>query len=125
MELNNPYHVGVIAVKFRENDEKFNHLQELIEAKKQMLINKQKNLRLTCKQNQFLEIVKNDYAKFYEYVSQQKKEQIKALQILDEYIKDLTINGKLTKYNIEDAKQEQRKILNELNSLKKKLDAII
>lgn len=119
-----PYQAKIV-LPIRENDERFIKLQELIDAKREMLINKQKKLRFITKQNRFLDAVKNDYEKFYGYISQQKRDQIRALQILDEYIKDLTLSGKLTKHNIEDAKEEQIKILSEVNSIKKSLDSII
>ena len=109
----------------RENDDKFIQIQELIDAKRDMLINKQKKLRFISKQNKFLDAVKNDYEKFYGYISQQKKDQIRALQFLDEYIKDLTLSGQLTKHNIEDAKEEQSKILKEVNLIKEGLDSLI
>ena len=124
MEQLVPYQAKLI-VPIRENDERFIKLQELIDAKRDMLINKQKKLRFISKQNRFLDAVRNDYEHFYGYITQQKKDQIKALQILDEYIKDLTISGKLTKHNIEDAKEEQNKILREVNSIKESLDSII
>jgi protein-tyrosine phosphatase len=114
-----------LVVPIRENDEKFIQLQELIDAKREMLINKQKKLRFISKQNKFLNEVKDDYEKFYGHISQQKNDQIRALQILDEYIKDLTLSGQLTKHNIEDAKEEQKKILKEVNLIKGKLDSII
>ena len=119
-----PYKAKVI-VPIRENDERFIHLQDLIDAKREMLINKQKKMRFISKQNKFLDAVKNDYDKFYRYIAQQKKDQIRALQILDEYIKDLTLSGQLTKHNIEDAKEEQSKILKEVNSIKESLDSLI
>lgn len=124
MEQIVPYQARLV-VSIRENDERFIQLQELIDAKSEMLINKQKKLRAISQQNRFLDVVKNDYENFYGYISQQKNDQIRALQILDEYIKDLTLSGELTKYNIEDAKEEQRKILGEVNSIKKSLDSII
>lgn len=124
MEQIVPYEARLV-VPIRENDERFIQLQELIDTKKEMLINKQKKLRFISKQNRFLDAVKNDYQKFYGYIAEQKKDQIKALQILDEYIKDLTLSGKLTKHNIEDAKEEQSKILKEINSIKESLDSII
>jgi hypothetical protein len=124
MEQIVPYQARLV-VPIRENDERFIQLQELIDTKKEMLINKQKKLRFISKQNRFLDAVKNDYQKFYGYIAEQKKDQIKALQILDEYIKDLTLSGKLTKHNIEDAKEEQSKILKEINSIKESLDSII
>jgi len=114
-----------LVVPIRENDERFIRIQELIDAKREILINKQKKLQFITKQNRFLDAVKNDYEKFYGYISQQKKEQIRALEILDEYIKDLTLSGQLTKHNIEDAKEEQNRILNEVNSIKESLDSIM
>ena len=41
------------------------------------------------------------------------------------YIQDLTVSGKLSKHNIEDAKHEQSKILNELKNIQKGLDGIM
>lgn len=114
-----------LIIPIRENDEKFMHIQEIIEAKKNMLLEKQKKLRFISEQNAFLNEVKNEYENYYGYIVQQKNDQIKALTILDNYIKQLTMSGNLTKHNIEDAKQEQSKILRELNSIKKNLDSII
>ena len=119
-----PYQAKLV-IPIRENDERFIKIQELIDAKRQMLINKQKKLRFITKQNRFLDTVKNDYEKYYSYIAQQKKDQIRALEVLDEYIKDLTLSGKLTKHNIEDAKEEQSRILKEVSSIKESLDSII
>ena len=124
MEQIVPYQARLV-VPIRENDKRFMQLQELIDAKKNMLVNTQKKLRFISKQNRFLDAIRNDYEKFYGYITQQKKDQINALQFLDEYIKDLTLSGKLTKHNIEDAKEEQSKILREINSIKESLDSII
>jgi REP element-mobilizing transposase RayT len=119
-----PYHVRII-VPIKERDDQFIRLQEVIEAKKQMLIDKQKKLRFITKQNRFLEAVKNDYQNYYRFFEQQKRDQIRALEVLDEYIKDLTVSGRLTKHNIEDAKAEQSRILREVKSIKNSLDALI
>lgn len=114
-----------IVVPLRERDNQFMKIQELIEAKRELLLKKQKKLNFISKQNEFLEGIKEDYTRYYEYISQQKRDQIRALELLDEYIKDLTRSGKLTKHNIEDAVEEQQKIFNEVKSIKKGLDSII
>ncbi len=119
-----PYHVRIV-VPIKERDDQFMRLQEVIEAKKQMLLDKQKKLRFITQQNRFLEAVKNDYQNYYSFFEQQKRDQIRALELLDEYIKDLTISGRLTKHNIEDAKAEQYKILREVKAIKKSLDTLI
>lgn len=117
--------VARLVVPIKEKDEQFMQIQELINAKENLLIEKQKKMRFITKQNRFLEAVRNDYDKYYNYINEQKKDQIRALQLLDEYIKDLTISGKLTKHNIEDAKEEQSKILKEIKSIKNSLDSMI
>ena len=108
-----------------KKDEKLLQIEELINAKRKMLLDKQKKIRFISKQNNFLDAVKNDYAKYYGYIVKQKREQMEALDVLNNYIKDLTVSGKLSKHNIEDAKYEQSKILNELKNIQKGLDSII
>ena len=108
-----------------EQDEHFLHIEKLIDAKRKMLHDKQKKLKFISKQNRFLDVIKDDYSKYYSYISKQKEDQIKALEILNKYIHDLTISGKLTKHNIDDANFEQEKIFREIKSIRKGLDDII
>jgi flagellar biosynthesis chaperone FliJ len=109
-------------VEIVEQDNKFLQIQALIEQKRNMLLNKQKNIKEITKHNQFLDNVKSDYEKYYNYIAEQKKQQIQALELLNTYISDLTETGKITKHNIDDAKHEQGKIMNEVDEIKKKLD---
>lgn len=112
-------------IPLRERDNQFMQIQELIESKRNLLYEKQQKLKKISKQNQFLELIKDDYSNYYNFIKQQKNEQIKALELLDNYIDDLTQTGKLTKNNIEDAKQEQKNILNEVKNIKTSLDEMI
>jgi len=114
-----------IKVPLESQDKNFLHIQDLIEAKRNLLLQKQKKLRFISKQNHFLEEVQKDYSKYYGYIVKQKNDQIQALGMLDSYIHDLTKSGNLTKHNIEDAKEEQRQILNEIKLIKEGLDSII
>jgi flagellar biosynthesis chaperone FliJ len=106
------------------NEDQFVKIQALIEAKKQSLIDKQKKLKSVTKSNQFLNTVKEDYAKYYNVIIAQKQDQIKAISMLNEYIDDLASSGELNKHNIEDAKVEQMKLLREVNHIKKGLDSL-
>ena len=108
-----------------KRDEQLLQIEELINSKRKMLLDKQKKMRVISNQNQFLDAVKNDYAKYYSYIAEQIREQLDALGLLNNYIHDLTVSGKLSKHNIEDAKHEQTKILNELKNIKKGLDSMI
>ena len=114
-----------IKLPLEVQDDKFLHIQKVIEAKRNLLHQKQKKLKFITKQNHFLADVHNDYSKYYNYIVKQKNEQIQALGLLDNYIRDLTKSGQLTRHNIEDSKEEQRKILKEIKLIKNGLDSII
>lgn len=106
-------------------DIQFIMIQQQLDAKRKLLLNKQQKLKRVLKQNAFLNEVKDDYAKYYGYIINQKKQQINALEMLHRYIDDLTQSGSLTEKNIEDARFEQKQILKELKSVKKNLDELI
>jgi len=107
------------------NQDEFLQLQYVIEAKRNMLLKKQKKIQVIVKQNAFLENIKNDYLKYNNYIVKQKQDQIVALQLLNNYIEDLSKSGQLSKHNIRDAKIEQKNIIKELNSIKTGLDKIM
>lgn len=109
----------------RKIDERFLHLQELIDYKRNILLKKQSRLQAISNENNFLEDVKDDYSKYYNYIIKQKQDQITALSVLDKYIKDLTESNNLSKQNIEDANYEQKRILNEIDKIKNNLDSIV
>jgi len=116
---------GPIRGPLEEKNNQFMQIQQLIDSKRQLLERKQKKLKEIQKQNQFLGVVRDDYLKYQNYITQQKHDQINALQIINNYIDDLTQTGKLSKYNIEDAKVEQEKIMQEVNSIRSGLDDIM
>ena len=107
------------------NDDDFLQLQLVIEAKRNMLLNKQKRIKRISKQNAFLEQVKNDYEKYNNYILKQKEDQIRALNLLNNYIKDLSSSGELSENNIKDAKHEQNKIKRELKTIKSGLNNLM
>ena len=106
-------------------DIRFISIQEQLEAKRNLLLNKQNKLKRIVKQNSFLNNVKDDYSKYYKYIINQKKQQIDALEMLNKYIDDLAQSGNLTEHNIDDARVEQKNIIKEIKSIKKNLDELI
>ncbi len=48
-----------------------------------------------------------------------------AMKILEDYIKNVIITNKLTDEDLENARLEQKQILNELDSLKYELDKLV
>ena len=107
------------------NDQEFLQLQLVIEAKRNLLLKKQKKIQRIAKQNAFLEQVKDDYLKYNSYIIRQKEDQMKALDLLNNYIKDLTTSGHLSENNIKDAKHEQNIIKKELKTIRSGLDKLM
>jgi len=108
-----------------QQEDEFLQLQYIIQAKRNMLLKKQKKIQNIAKQNTFLENIKNDYLKYNEYIVKQKQDQMTALQMLNSYIEDLNKSGELSQHNIQDAKIEQNKIVKELKTIKHGLDKIM
>ena len=106
-------------------DEELHKIEEAIIIKGNMLLNKQKELAKIYDQNKFLENVKSDYDKYLEYIYKQKQQQIEALNLLNNYVTQLMHSGQLKKYDMEDAKMEQKKIIKEINDIKHSLNKII
>ena len=114
-----------IQMDLASKDQKFIQIQQLIDFKRKMLLEKQIKYKKISKQNRFLEEIKNDYSNYSNYIMKQKQEQIQALEILHNYVRDLSVSGKLSKQNVKDARHEQKKILKELKSIKYNLDEVI
>lgn len=113
-----------LMLRIMNSDEKFMHLQEQIDNHEQLQLTNSMNLNALTKENNFLEHVREDYKKFSDIIVQQKRDQVKALEMLDEYISGITKDGSLSKNNVDDAKYEQKRILKELREIRKNLDTI-
>jgi hypothetical protein len=101
------------------------HIDTLMDEKRKMLLEKQKTLQQTAKENEYLEMVRNDYRKYYNHIVKQKEDQINAMNYLKQYIDEIIVDGKLTDVDLENAKMEQDELIQEMANIKGKLDEII
>jgi hypothetical protein len=108
-----------------DEDQQLINIQNVIDQKRKYLLEKQMYIQHLERQNKFLREVKNDYNTYNQYMVKQRQDQILAMHILNEYIQDLAISGKLTKTDLEDARQEQANILGEIGKLKGSLGTIV
>jgi len=109
---------------FREKDNQFNTILDIIENKRNYLQQKQSKLRRMARQNEYLDGIKNDYNKYNSYILKQKHDQMRALNTLNHYIGELNKMGELTEQNMADSKIEQNKILQEIDKIRNTLDEI-
>lgn len=105
-------------LSLKEKDELFMQLQQLADAKKRMLLENQKKImKESSKNNEFLDRVKEDYAKYNQYFVKQGNDLVRALEIIREHIQDLNSSGELSEQNVKDSKEEQKKIAKEIEEI--------
>ena len=100
-------------------------IEKQIEIKRNFLLQRRQQLEKASKENAFLNKVKDDYKKYNEFIVKQKQEQIRSMQLLDQYLNDIIVSGKMTQRDISQSKKDQHEILSEIDKIKKDLDGII
>jgi hypothetical protein len=105
-----------------DRDLKLLQLDEEIRKKKDLLFKKRLDLEKKKGLNQYLEIVNDDYKKYYELEVNKKKNELNALTVLNEYISYLEDANHLINNQIRTAKHDKKEILHEINKIKKDLD---
>lgn len=106
-------------------DLKLIQITEEIQNKKNLILKKKKELEKKKSVNTYLEIVSNDYNNYYNYILEQKQNEFKAMNLLNDYISDLVNTDKLVNNQLRVAKHDQKEILNEINKIQRELNNII
>jgi malate synthase len=114
-----------IKTSLGNRDKYLLQIEAQIAEKRNWLLNKRKVLKKTVKDNKFLHGVKADYEKYHNFIVDQKESQLKAMGLLNNYISDIIVSGKLTEKDIKDSKAEQREILSQIDKIKNDLDEIM
>jgi len=117
--------VYVVDIDLKRKDEELLQIEKLIEEKQQLLLENYKNMYINSQQNAVLENIKEDYEKYYNYIIEEKNEQLKAFYILNTYVENLEKYKKYSKHNAEDMRHQQMNIINEINIIKQNLHDII
>ena len=108
-----------------KRDEILERMERQIEEKRRLLINKNKQLDKLTQENEFLGQVKRDYETYNSYIVEQKQKQMQAFYMLNQYLDDIIISGKLTDKDIEKTRRDQKMILREIDVVKQNLDEIV
>jgi hypothetical protein len=111
-----------IMMRVLNKNEKFLHIQEQIDARMEMMLQKYKELSKGCETNEYLDGIQDNYSKYYNEFVQQKQDQIKALEILDMYIARIKESSGSNIEKLDEMKLEQGRILKEISILKQNLD---
>ena len=114
-----------VELTLPEQDVYLVEIEKQIAQKRNFLLQRRQQLESSAKENTFLNSVKEDYQKYHEFILKQKQDQINAMKLLDQYLNDLMVSGKMTQHDILQSKKDQQDILSEIDKIKKDLDGII
>jgi len=90
------------------------HLQTLIDQRKKSLYETKKNLHTKSKDNMYLREISKDYVNYSELENQQ---QYKALQVLSEYLTEITLDPTSTEEILRNCKYDRALISDEIRKL--------
>jgi len=114
-----------VELTLPEQDVYLVEIEKQIAQKRNFLLQRRQQLEVSAKENTFLNNVKEDYQKYHQFIVKQKQDQVQAMQLLDQYLNDLMVSGKMTQHDILQSKKDQQEILSEIDKIKKDLDGII
>jgi hypothetical protein len=120
-----PSQIVPSQISLGNRDQYLLQIEAQIQDKRKWLLSKRKVLKKTVKENKFLEGVKSDYEKYHNFIVNQKQQQIKAMSLLNQYIGDIIVSGKLTEKDIQQTKNEEKEILGQIDKIKNDLDEIM
>lgn len=100
-------------------------IEDQINSRRQLILDKGKALHKKQKVNKFLEDVKNDYKKYYDYIITEKQQQYNSMQTIQSYLEDLIKTEKIANHEMKTAKYDQKQILTEMDKIKIELDKLL
>lgn len=108
-----------------ERDLQLKQIEREIIGKKNLLVKKKKELDKKQLLNDYLDEVKDDYIKYYDYIVGEKQKQYNALVLLKEYMDDLITTENLVDDQLRIAKHDQKDIIKEIANVKVELDELV
>ncbi len=114
-----------MSLQLAERDLRLQRIEEEIRNKKRLLVKKKKELDKKQKMNMYLDSVKDDYNKYYNYIVGEKQQQYSALLLLKEYMLDLLKTEEMVDEQVRVAKHDQNDIVKEIDKIKAELDELI
>ena len=100
-------------------------LENEVATKKETLIESLGALEEEEEETAFLSQIAADYKKYTIFLVEQKQKQINELLGILDYLDQLYETQAITKYTLEHSKNEQKRVVKEIQALKEELDTLI
>jgi len=109
-------------MELAKRDLNIRKLQEELEYKRQMLLDKRDDLRQIQGENKYLIGIANDYERYYKAIRNERRKQCEALELLSRYVSSIASDTNTTQQLVEQSRYQQREIMREIDRLRVELD---
>ena len=111
-------------IQLVDKDLRLYDIEEQINARRKLILDKNKTIQNKKKQNHFLNEVKQDYETFYKYIINEKQQQYQSMELLNKYLDDLKKTNQLAEDELTVLKYDQKDILSEMDKIKIELNKL-
>jgi hypothetical protein len=109
----------------RETDLKIYKMKDLLDKKKKLMFDKEKEIKEIGIQNSFLQTVVTDYEKYNSAILEEKIKQKKALKILSDHIRDISRNINSDEFRLNRVKKDQTLLLEEIQNIRDEIEYML
>lgn len=99
-------------------------MKQQIKEKQQYLQERFKELEKNKSENLYLDKIKEDYQKYFNYINNIKQDQLKAFENISSYLDKVGCELKTTDTLLQETKYDQKQVLTEINKLREELNKI-
>lgn len=106
-------------------DRNIDILRQVLEERKQFLIDKHSEIKQVSKENKLLIDVAEDYSKYHYIIKKQKMEQCAALELISRYISDTAGTLEQTEEVLAESKLQQQQIQTQIQRLREDIELLL
>jgi len=109
----------------RDKDLKIYRMKDLLDRKRKLMFDKEREVKELGKQNTFLETVVDDYKMYNSVILEEKIKQKKALKILSDHIREISKNIKNDEFRLNRVKMDQTALLQEIQYIRDEIAYVL
>ena len=109
----------------RKKDLKIYRMKDLLDKKRKLMFEKEREIKELGKQNSFLETVVHDYEKYNTVILEEKIKQKKALKILSDHIREISKNINSDEFKLNRVKVDQTLLLDEIQNIRDEIEYVL
>lgn len=112
-------------MKLAIRDLNIESLRQELQCKQKFMLDKQKELERTKNENAYLIGVAEDYTTYKNHLINQKREQLRALLAISNYISETSRNIDMSEHLLHQSRMEQSEILADIERIKAEINELL